>query len=173
MNTIVTITDPEKFRNNIRENLAKYFSKYSRAENLEKGIYNWSLKEAKNRKIIRQWNNPYFYQIYTDRLRSIFINLQNNPTLIQLIENKKIKPHELAFMSHQEMCPERWKELIQAKIIRDQNKYEQNSEATTDIFTCRKCKSNKCSYYQLQTRSADEPMTTFVQCLNCSNRWRC
>jgi DNA-directed RNA polymerase subunit M/transcription elongation factor TFIIS len=44
-------------------------------------------------------------------------------------------------------------------------------EATTDQFVCGKCKSRKCSYYQLQTRSADEPMTTFVTCTNCNNRW--
>lgn len=173
MNKIVTINDPEQFRNNIRIKLSQFFSKYSRAENLEKGIYNWTLKEAKNRKIVRQWNNPYFYQIYSDRLRSIFINLRENEYLINLIEEKKIKAHELAFMSHQEMAPERWKELIRIKSIRDQNKYEQNSEATTDTYMCRKCKSNKCTYYQLQTRSADEPMTTFVQCINCGNRWRC
>jgi transcription elongation factor S-II len=173
MNKIIVINNPEDFRNNIRNKLSQFFSKYSRAENLEKGIYNWTLKEAKNRKIIRQWNNTYFYQIYSDRLRSIFINLKQHKHLIDLIEEKKIKAHELAFMSHQEMDPERWKSLIQAKSIRDQNKYEQNSEATTDTYICRKCKSNKCTYYQLQTRSADEPMTTFVQCINCSNRWRC
>jgi DNA-directed RNA polymerase subunit M/transcription elongation factor TFIIS len=76
-------------------------------------------------------------------------------------------------MSHQEMDPERWKSLIQAKSIRDQNKYEQNSEATTDTYVCRKCKSNKCTYYQLQTRSADEPMTDFVTCIKCGHHWRC
>ena len=39
-------------------------------------------------------------------------------------------------------------------------------------FKCRRCKSNNCSYYQLQTRSADEPMTTFVSCQECGNRWK-
>jgi transcription elongation factor S-II len=45
--------------------------------------------------------------------------------------------------------------------------------ATTDLFTCKKCRSKQCTYYQLQTRSADEPMTTFVTCVNCEARWRC
>lgn len=40
-------------------------------------------------------------------------------------------------------------------------------------FVCRKCKSNKTSHYALQTRSSDEPMTVFVNCINCGNRWRC
>lgn len=30
----------------------------------------------------------------------------------------------------------------------------------------------KTTYYQMQTRSADEPMTTFVTCVNCGNRWK-
>ena len=57
--------------------------------------------------------------------------------------------------------------------MKDEDRYAPKLEASTDNFTCRKCKSNKCSYYQLQTRSADEPMTTFVTCINCGNRWKC
>jgi transcription elongation factor S-II len=40
-------------------------------------------------------------------------------------------------------------------------------------FKCGKCKSVKTTYYQMQTRSADEPMTTFVTCMGCGNRWKC
>jgi transcription elongation factor S-II len=75
-------------------------------------------------------------------------------------------------MTHQEMCPDKWNKLIEAKIKRDKNKFETNVEAATDTFTCRKCKSNKCTYYQMQTRSADEPMTTFVTCLECDREWK-
>ena len=58
-------------------------------------------------------------------------------------------------------------------IKRDKSKCEVNLEAATDEFTCFKCKKSRCTYYQLQTRSADEPMTTFVTCINCGNRWKC
>jgi len=44
--------------------------------------------------------------------------------------------------------------------------------AATDEFKCYKCQKRQCTYYQLQTRSADEPMTTFITCLNCGNRWK-
>ncbi len=40
------------------------------------------------------------------------------------------------------------------------------------MFTCGKCKSTRTTYFQMQTRSSDEPMTTFVTCLGCSNRWK-
>jgi transcription elongation factor S-II len=76
-------------------------------------------------------------------------------------------------MNHQEMKPEKWQAMIDAKILRDKNKYEVNMAAATDTFTCRKCHSNKCTYYQQQVRSADEPMTTFVQCIECGCRWKC
>jgi transcription elongation factor S-II len=75
-------------------------------------------------------------------------------------------------MTHQELCPKKWEELIAAKAIKDKNKFEQNMEAMTDTFTCRKCKSKKCSYYAMQTKSADEPMTLFITCLNCGARMK-
>ncbi|KAJ0036460.1 hypothetical protein NQD34_005137 [Periophthalmus magnuspinnatus] len=42
----------------------------------------------------------------------------------------------------------------------------------TDMFVCSKCKGKNCTYNQVQTHSADEPMTTFVVCNNCGNRWK-
>ena len=91
MNLNNPITNPEQFRENIRIKLSSFFNKSSYSENLERGIYNWSLKEAKNRKIVKQWSNPYFARIYLDHLRSIYINLKNNRFLIELVETKKIK----------------------------------------------------------------------------------
>ena len=37
---------------------------------------------------------------------------------------------------------------------------------------CRKCGQRECTFYEMQTRSADEPMTIFVTCLSCGNRWK-
>jgi transcription elongation factor S-II len=74
-------------------------------------------------------------------------------------------------MTHHEMDPKRWEKLISEKAKRDEKKYERTQKVSSE-FTCRKCKSKDCSYYQMQTRSADEPMTTFVTCENCGNRWK-
>lgn len=166
------VENPEQFRSNIRSKLDEILKNEKNSSNLEKGIFNFALNEAKNRKVVKKWDNPYFIQIYIDRLRSIFTNL-NNPTLLEQVNSGSIKAHTIAFMTHQELRPEKWDELITAKSKRDKNKFETNLEAATDTFTCRKCKSKKCTYMQLQLRSADEPMTTFVTCLSCGNRWRC
>ena len=139
---------------------------------IEKGIYNWAVKEATNKRVVKKWDNQFFVQIYLDHLRSIYINLKNDK-LIEQVVSGEIKSHTIAFMSHHEMLPEKWAEMIRVKSIRDKSKFETNLEATTDTFTCRKCKSKKCSYYQMQTRSADEPMTIFIICLECGARWKC
>lgn len=34
----------------------------------------------------------------------------------------------------------------------------EDTQAETDQFKCGKCRLRKCKYYQMQTRSADEPM---------------
>ena len=75
-------------------------------------------------------------------------------------------------MTSYDIYPEVWKELFEDKSKKDKIKYEFKPEAMTDIFKCRKCGSRSCSYYELQTRSADEPMTQFVNCLDCNNRWK-
>ena len=146
--------------------------KYTKlASNLEKAIFNYAIKEGTHRKIIKKWENPYFAQLYVDRLRSIVMNL-NNEEIIQQLRSGELLPQNLAFMTHQEMNPERWKMLIQQKTKRDASKYNTNIEASTDMFTCKKCKSKKCTYYELQTRSADEPATIFVTCLDCGKHWK-
>jgi len=166
------VTNPEKFREHISDKLFEIINNRNIVSNLEKGLYNYSLDAATKKKIVKKWENQYFVQIYLDRVKSIFINLTNE-TLLNKIVEKKIKAHELAFMTHQEMNEERWKALIELQQIKEENKYAPKIEASTDDFTCFKCKSKECTHYQLQTRSADEPMTTFVTCIRCSNRWKC
>jgi transcription elongation factor S-II len=166
------IENPQEFRNNVINKLKDILKNDKLASNLEKGIFNYSLKHAEKINVVKKWDNNYFVKIYVNRLRTIRSNLKDEK-LFKSIINKKIKAHEVAFMTHQEMQPDNWSELLELKKIRDENKYEPKLEASTDDFKCWKCKSKKCTYYQLQTRSADEPMTTFVSCLDCGNRWKC
>lgn len=43
---------------------------------------------------------------------------------------------------------------------------------STDLIKCPKCRKTNCTYNQVQTRSADEPMTTFCLCNECGKRWK-
>jgi len=167
----MNIPNPRTFRKNVVKQLVEKGVAENFANNFEKGIFNWTINESKNRKIIKKWTNKFFVIIYVDKLRSIVLNLTDD--IIEKINTKEVKPQHIAFMTHQELNPQKWDEAIQRKILRDKSKYEVNIEASSSSFFCRKCHKNKTTHYQLQTRSADEPMTTFVTCLNCDARWRC
>ncbi len=166
---MLKITNPDSFRKNISNKFKDVITDEKSCINLEKGIFNYTIKEANSRKIIKKWENPYFSQIYVDRIRSIYINLKN-PELLALINNGEVTPQSLAFMTHQEMNHEHWRVMIDRKIKRDASKFVTNVQASTDMFTCRKCKSKRSSYYELQTRSADEPATIFITCLDCGKQ---
>lgn len=163
------ILNPDMFRENIKNKFKDILKDEDLSINLEKGIFNYLIKEANARKIIKKWDNPYFTQLYIDRLRSIYINLKNEE-LVNHIKSKEITPQIFAFMTHQEMNPERWNILIERKIKRDSNKFTTNIQASTDLFTCKKCKSKRSSYYEMQCRSADEPATIFITCLDCGRK---
>ena len=165
------ISEPSKFRENVVVQLQAFFDSKKLAGNVEKSIYNFSIKEADRKNVVRKWDNTFFVQIYTDRLRSIYFNIKNNKNFLDQIISKQIRSAELAHMTHQEMDPERWDELIKTKMERDKNRYEAKQTTTSDM-KCFKCNKNECTYYQMQTRSADEPMTTFVTCQHCGARWR-
>ena len=72
------IKEPEKFRNNIVNNLNTIIKNSNISQNLEKGIFNYSIQEAKKQKIIRKWNNSYFVRIYISKLHSLILNLKKN-----------------------------------------------------------------------------------------------
>ena len=169
------VENPETIRKNVCNTFKESFdiSDHTIAKNIEISIFNYTLKEATRKKIVKKWENKYFVQLYVNRLRTLMSNMKGNPTLLSSIKNKKISKKGLENLTHQEMNPEIWKSLIEAKIKRDKNMTSDNMMAATDQFKCYKCKKRKCTYYEMQTRSADEPMTTFVTCLNCGNRWKC
>ncbi len=166
------IQDDELFRKNIIFKLNDIIKNDLISKELENGVYDYACKEANTWKIIIRWDNPNFVQLYSDRMRSIYINLKNN-ILLKNLQEGEIKASTLAFMTHQEMNPDHCKDLIDKKRKRDENKYNNTQQASTDMFTCKKCKSKRCTYYELQTRSADEPATIFVTCLDCGKNWKC
>ncbi len=169
--SLCKIENPDVFRTNVRKKLGEKFNNEKHGTNLEKGIFNYTLKEAEQRKIVKKWDNKHFVLIYQSHLRSILQNLSKK--LIEEVNDGSLQAHKIAFMNHQELDYDRWKEFIDAKSKRDKNKFETNMAASTDTFTCRKCKGKKCTYYLQQVRSSDEPMTCYVTCLDCNNRWKC
>ncbi|XP_053281124.1 transcription elongation factor A protein 2 [Pleuronectes platessa] len=113
---------------------------------------------------------------YKTRLRSRISNLkdQKNPDLRRNVLCGSISPQSIARMSAQEMASTELKQ-IRETLTKESIREHQLSKVggtETDMFICSKCRGKSCSYTQVQIRSADEPMTTFVLCNNCGNRWK-
>jgi hypothetical protein len=115
------INNSVEFRENITNRLNNIIQDDTLCVNIEKGVFNYAIKEASSKKIIKKWENPLFVQIYIDRLRTIYLNLKN-PTLLTQLKNKEILPQLFAYMTHQEMDSSHWKELLEQKMKRDANK---------------------------------------------------
>lgn len=113
---------------------------------------------------------------YKNRIRSRVSNLKDpkNPTLRTNYIQGAITASVLAKMTPEEMASEEMKK-VREKFVKEAINDAQLATVQgtkTDLLKCGKCKQRNCTYNQMQTRSADEPMTTFVLCNNCGNRWK-
>ncbi|KAL3025921.1 hypothetical protein AAZX31_04G204500 [Glycine max] len=110
------------------------------------------------------------------KYRSLMFNLKdsNNPDFRRKVLLGVIEPEQLINMSTAEMASEQRKQEYQKITEKALFECERGGppKATTDQFKCGRCGQRKTTYYQMQTRSADEPMTTYVTCVVCNNRWK-
>lgn len=137
-------------------------SKFDSAE-IEEAILRRCVHDARKWVVDIDWETPTFREMY----RSRAIELYRYRDMA-----KDMTPQEFADTTAVDQNPKRWRSIIEATIARDKALY--SHQKTANIFMyCSSCKrKTKCDYYQLQTRSADEPMTTFVTCLECDKRWK-
>ena len=167
----------DDFRNCIVQKIDKIVNDILISRNIEKSIYNYIIEISKNKNIERSWKNYIFKNLYLTKCRNIYSNIDSNSYIknenfLTRIKDNNINYKDIANMSIYDIYPENWKDILEEKSKKDKLKYELKPEAMTDAFKCRKCGSRSTSYYEVQTRSADEPMTQFITCLDCNKRWK-
>ena len=147
-------------RVNVLEKIKPHISG-NRYSNIEKSIYNWAIAHATELNIDANWTNDSFTHMYIQRAMDVLHHLKEY-NIDEKIDNKEIVSKDVGFLKHKMYNEQRWVPVV----------YETDETDKEGIFKCKKCHSKKTTYYSLQTRSADEPMTNFITCLVCQNRWK-
>jgi len=133
------------------------------SEDIESAILRRCVDDSQTWFVDIDWENAVFVNMYRSRAIALF---RYKHLAVDM------SPTEFAMMNAVDQNPTRWLAMIQERMDREKATYSKSTTASINMF-CRSCKrKTKCDYYQMQTRSADEPMTTFVTCLECDTRWK-
>lgn len=130
---------------------------------IETAILNRCVKDAQKWIVDIDWDTVAFREMYRSRALGLYPH-RHMVAAMGAVEFVNSSPVDQA--------PDRWRDILQAALEKDKAKYSKKTTANIEMY-CRSCKKkSKCDYYQVQTRSADEPMTTFVTCLECDAKWK-
>lgn len=170
----------QEYRNHICTLIRNQFGKTLKEKqvfHLEQVIFDITVQESLKKNVLRSFENQLFQTIYKSSARKIIGNLSQNSYVHNEHLFSKIKKGDLTFdhlrtMNDTDLCPHLYNEMRDRQLQREQSQLEGNKAMATNKFKCNRCEKRECTYYELQTRSADEPMTIFISCLNCGKRWR-
>ena len=151
-------------------------SVFQDANSLESIIFKKSYEAATKHDIRKCWGNTSFQDCYLSNARRVIGNLDpksyiQNKSLWERFSAKELTLEQIVHQNYYELFPEHWEKLVDHQAKRERIQLDGDFSRATEKWQCNGCKMRKCTYYELQTRSADEPMTLFIHCLNCGKRW--
>ena len=108
---------------------------------------------------------------YEAKVRQLAYNLRKTPDL------RRHPPGVLVVLTDADMARgtdvERWTQAFELDLANEKRLVNPARVATTSsLLKCRRCRSNRITTKQVQTRGADEAMTVFCECDSCSLRWK-
>jgi DNA-directed RNA polymerase subunit M/transcription elongation factor TFIIS len=155
--TTIDITIYNKYKNELYD-----FFEDETLERIMEGINNFVTNYIETNDCLYLVND-----IYINKVNEIIEAMNYSDYLGNMITLGHVVPEELAFLKPHELCPDKYKNIIEKKAYEHKQK-----KKGSNIFSCKKCKQSNCEIEQKQTRSADEPATTFVKCLECGFTFR-
>ena len=176
----------EKKYNEIHEYMSNYLSTEIRKDNIKKlskfipkkksvsledSIFKFSILYTISNLLLKEIS----MSIYNDKVYELLCNLDsdnkifNKQLLLDIKSNKDDYIKNIPYMQSHELNKEAWDKIVKKLKLKEHKKY---NIAATDAYKCGKCGEKQCKVTQMQTRSADEPMTVFVTCLVCGNTFK-
>jgi len=146
-------------------------------QNLEKCTSNWTYNYTLERGDTPASNNREHVRRYKQKFLSMMFNLKNSPNLKDRVLKGELKTSQLVNLSPQGLWPggphaKMTEKIADKEMLKQHASNILNDPEYKGLFRCNRCKSYKTTYYEMQTRSADEPMTVFITCHNCNSRWK-
>ena len=167
-----------KMRSHVIKNISSFvLPAKMNPESVEDVVFESAYHDAKKKNICIHFDNPLFLVLYKSAARRVIGNISpssyvQNTQIIQKLEKSYLTLEHLRSMNIMEYAPHLYNDLRERQDLREQNQLEAHKAMATDMFKCGRCHIRETTYYELQTRSADEPMTKFITCVNCGNHWR-
>jgi len=146
-------------------------------KNMELCTWNWAFRRSSELGDIPATNNRYHVGRYKQKFLSMMYNLKKSPNLKDRILKGELKTSAAINLSPQGLWPDGPHAKMTEKIADIEMKKLHAANYMHDkdykgLFKCGRCRGYKTTFYQMQTRSADEPMTVFITCHTCNIRWK-
>ena len=143
--------------------------------NLEKTIHNWAILKSKELCDVPASDNHRHVNRYKTKFLEIQTCMRKAPTLKDDIVSGKLKVSDIVTTPPHVLWPDgplaiQINESVKKSMKKDYN--VANEINYKGAFKCGKCRQWKTTYYEMQTRSADEPTTVFITCHLCNSHWK-
>lgn len=174
-NKKLNTTDTQKYfvdinRLNTIESIDKFLNDFKISTLIEAGMYEYTIVYVYDNNFSKNLIEATYVNKHNDIVR--WLDPQSSEYSSRCVENLKngnIDPQELSFLSSHEINPKEWQKILDREQLKE---FRKNNMATTTLYKCYKCGENKCRVTEMQTRSGDEPMTTFITCMVCNNTFK-
>jgi DNA-directed RNA polymerase subunit M/transcription elongation factor TFIIS len=167
-----------KFEMSLRTHVRSLFNQLlcdeTKSRIIEKSLKNSTFRRMSAQGLVPTFEDHHFVTIYKSSALGLLNSFKRNPTLIDQYK-KGLIDQDIMKVSSDILEPDGPISLAMNKLRTHQLRIEKNKIDEDDyegLFKCKKCGGKKTDYYQIQTRSADEPMTTYVTCKTCNTVWK-
>lgn len=169
------VSTPADIRARSAEMLKAVVDDANTARLLERAAWNHAVMFCKRKEQALNWDNSAFRNAYTQKVLGVRYIAREKPDVLK--KYMELDPTLKSFVNAKphELWPEKWAQAFEdaaRKALRFTDASAMDPKLMPDgILKCR-CGSMKTSYYEMQTRSADEPMTVFARCYTCNAKWK-